>query len=322
MDEHKDNLTHNSSGCLEEVCTSYSERQVFAAIFGIIFVVGTVGNALVIAAVILSRKLRNATNMLVLNLSIADFLTCVCVIPINAAAILSEDSWPLVNSSCKFAGFLLAVCTGCSLNNLACIAINRYVMITKSKSTYRTMFNRRRTLAGVILTWLVPLAVVICPALTGIVEIAFNLDASLCTWLSLYPEHLHAYPFNFIFFALSVPIQVSLIFLSYISILCHIRTHTKRVRPDSNLQIQVTKNLALVMCVFMLCYVPSCIKLLLSSPMPMWFRRASFAIFLANSCVNPLIYAAKHPNFRVVFCCIIRGKWKDIPERVSFQFCK
>ncbi|XP_022109792.1 melatonin receptor type 1C-like [Acanthaster planci] len=309
----------NSSVCHGEVCTSYSERQVFAAIFGIISVVGTVDNALVIAAVILSRKLRNATNMFVLNLSIADFLTCIYTIPINVFAVLNEDDWPLPNAPCKLAGFLLVLCSSCSLNNLVCIAINRYVMITKSKSTYKKMFRGRQTLAGIILTWLVPLAGTLFPAWSGIMETGFNPDSSLCTWAPAGPKHVHAYPF--ILFALSVPIQVFLIFLSYISIFCHVHSHTKRVRRNSNHQIQVTKNLALVVFVFMLCYVPSSVHLLFSIPNHVWFWHLSSAFLLANSCVNPFIYAAKLPNFRVVFCCIIHGKWKDIPEKISCRFC-
>ncbi|XP_022109790.1 melatonin receptor type 1C-like [Acanthaster planci] len=309
----------NSSVCRGEVYTSYSERQVFAAIFGIISVVGTVDNALVIAAVILSRKLRNATNMFVLNLSIADFLTCIYTIPINMVAVLSEDNWPPPNAPCKLAGFLLVLCSSCSLNNLACIAINRYVMITKSKATYKKMFSGQRTLAGIILTWLVPLAVVIFPALSGIMEINFDPVSSLCTWIPTGSVDV----FSFIVFATCFPLQVSLIFWGYINIFYYVYAHSQRIRirRDSNLQIQVTKNLALVMCFFMLCMTPLSVGLLLSCSEPVWFLQAAVAIFLANSCLNPLIYAAKHPNFRVVFCCIIRGKWKDIPERVSCGFC-
>ena len=111
------------------IYNSYTMQQLYVAILLILAVLGTFGNMLVIAAVILSRKLRHATNMFVLNLSIADLLTCAYVVPVQAVAVLSEFQIRSQMSVCQSAAFLLVLCLGCSINSLTCIAINRYFLV-------------------------------------------------------------------------------------------------------------------------------------------------------------------------------------------------
>ena len=77
-------------------------QQLYVAILLILAVLGTFGNMLVIAAVILSRKLRHATNMFVLNLSIADLLTCAYVVPVQAVAVFPCDG-DLLDHHCDWA---------------------------------------------------------------------------------------------------------------------------------------------------------------------------------------------------------------------------
>ncbi|KAJ8038599.1 hypothetical protein HOLleu_16063 [Holothuria leucospilota] len=35
-------------------------------------------------------------------------------------------------------------------------------------------------------------------------------------------------------------------------------------------------------------------------------------LVVLNSCLNPILYAVKHPHFRQVFRCIVLCRWKDI----------
>lgn len=53
---------------------------VVPILFSVIFLVGFVGNVLVIITVLCNQQMRNTTNLLILNLSFADLLfVCFCV---------------------------------------------------------------------------------------------------------------------------------------------------------------------------------------------------------------------------------------------------
>lgn len=57
---------------------------VVPSLFGLICVVGLVGNALVVLVVACNPQMRSTTNMLIINLAIADLLFIVFCVPFTA----------------------------------------------------------------------------------------------------------------------------------------------------------------------------------------------------------------------------------------------
>lgn len=66
-----------------------------------IFVVGTVGNILVIIIVIKIREMRTPTNLFLLNLSAADVLVLLVCQPAALLEFFGKDRWFLGNFMCK-----------------------------------------------------------------------------------------------------------------------------------------------------------------------------------------------------------------------------
>ncbi|XP_022096744.1 melatonin receptor type 1B-B-like [Acanthaster planci] len=135
---------------------SFAERQILAAICIIVTILGGVGNSFVIVAVGTDKKLRTATNVFVVNLAVADVVACLFM-PWQAVAMLGGgEDWPLPDAPwlCAMAGFAVVVTLGCSINNLALIAINRWVGITKSRSTTRRIYTAHKLTLMVIFSWL------------------------------------------------------------------------------------------------------------------------------------------------------------------------
>ncbi|XP_038063657.1 melatonin receptor type 1C-like [Patiria miniata] len=331
-----DDLSNSTSSLHDEVYSSYAERQIIAAVALVVSVLGLFGNALVIAAVVLSKKLWNATYMFVLNLSIADFVTCAYVIPINAAVLLSTEHMPALMPFCTVAGFLFTLCFGCSLNNLTCIAISRYAIVSVSKATYSKLFSRRRTAVAIALTWLVSTCAVLIPALTGCLQLGLDEVYLSC----VVDTQNSSKGCSIAYMACLVPIQFCLITWSCVMIFYRIRTHAKRSqhlapiemrvygnrrmqhpKPSNKLQVEVTKNLLFVVGAFVVCILPVNICVLLlntlaDTAMVKKIFPVSFTILLINSCLNPMIYGLKNPLFKTVFRCIVRGKFAEIPDRI------
>ena len=113
--------------------------------------------------------------------------------------------------------------------------------------------------------------------------------------------------------SVSAPSSVSVSAPSTLSVAI-IEDNTTKLRLQRR-QVQITKTLMVVVCVFFACIAPYTCSLLIPNTKPL-MPYFSLLVFF-NSCVNPLIYA-KHPNFKEIFMYIFRGKWSDIPEKTTF----
>ena len=86
-------------------------------------------------------------------------------------------------------------------------------------------------------------------------------------------------------------------------------------------ELTITKNLMCVMCGYFLC-VSLYISLFMVLPflggqaLKTGLHVSSYGAVLAvmDSCLNPLIYAFRHPHMRTVFVCMLQSRFQDIPE--------
>ena len=97
--------------------SDYKQRVIVAVLYLMVVVLGIFGNTLVILAVLLSKKLRTATNAFVVSLSVADLLTCLGL-PWDAAATLGRDGPPFGEWGCSVVGGWEGVGREPSINEL------------------------------------------------------------------------------------------------------------------------------------------------------------------------------------------------------------
>lgn len=317
-----------------------TQRIIIAILYGLLSLTGLLGNFLVILAVILSKKLRTITNVFVVNLSIADCLTCL-MLPFNIVGLLNlngdQDMYLLSENICKGAALILFTCAGCSVYTLAAIGINRWYLITRPVRRYRTFFAKGRITCMVFIVWFIPFLTAMLPPLLGLGELGYARKYASCTHKTSHP--LSDY-YSMLQSAIVYPIPLITIVSTYVLIFIHIREHAKIIteQPDvsttsyvsnanavsmdtnadlrkrlSRRQLEITRNLFYVVCAFFICITPYCIVLFIppSDPLVPW----TAAIFLVNSCVNPFIYATKHPHFKVIFKLILTCKCSQIPEK-------
>ncbi|XP_038044486.1 melatonin receptor type 1B-B-like [Patiria miniata] len=315
------------------VYSSYSMRQIIAAMCTTTAIVGLIGNALVIIAVRLSKKLRTVTNVFVINLSISDLISCVCL-PWEVVAVLGEDGWPLPQAEwlCAVTSIFIIISTGCSVTNLALIALNRWVRITKSPVLARRIYARRNIIFMVIFSWLMPLCVTLIPPLTGFGELGYEPRYSSCSWVKANPYSSHHSVIVGVFY---FPIPLITIGFCYGSIFRYVVKTSRRMAQhevnsvsglvsasDSSMrknlwkrQVKVTKNLVYVVAAFVICST-----LFIFSFLPLGYdwsiRMTPYAIAIVyfNCITDPIIYATSHPDFKEAFGYMIRCRWKDIPQ--------
>ncbi|XP_054768258.2 histamine H2 receptor-like [Lytechinus pictus] len=328
----------------EQEISVYDEYGLFnvyivSTLFSIIAFLGLTGNAMVFIAVGLSRKLHDITNTFIVNLSICDFLACT-ILPFHVVSVIS-GRWPLADWYCSFIASLTIIIHTSGTMTLALISLNRYMLITKPRKLYMKVYTHHNVAWMIAMTWLFPFFFLLMPQffLGGL---GYRQKFRVCIWNS---EHKLALIFQGIG-ALAFILSTVIIIFSYISIFCFVRKHMQKMthnnsvkdaidfvddessvsnyknssikshrstkrRKISKKQLDITKNLCLVVVAFFICVLPYTIHL----PTGIYDMRGTYlgVLFVSHTGISPILYAAKHPHFKNIFSCMFRCKYSDIP---------
>ncbi|EHB10961.1 Melatonin receptor type 1A [Heterocephalus glaber] len=121
-------------------------------------VVDIVGNLLVILSVYGNKKLRNAGNMFVVSLAVADLVVAVYPYPLVLTSIFN-NGWNLGYLHCQISAFLMGLSVISSVFNITGIAINRYCYICHSLK-YDKLYSDKNSLCYVFLIWILTLVAI------------------------------------------------------------------------------------------------------------------------------------------------------------------
>ncbi|XP_062586582.1 allatostatin-A receptor-like [Saccostrea cucullata] len=276
-------------------------QSLIPVIFGLIVLVGIVGNALVIVVILAKKKLQNTTNILVVSLATADLLFVVFCASFTAAN-YAISYWPFGNVWCKLVNFISHVCAYASVWTLVLLSIDRYIAVVHPVLSKRIR-NRQNTCILVLVTW----TLICCgnfPILFqyGIVHYTWmGQNRSACVNLAGVGNKLVFKVFYGCFFALGYALPLSLINLCYG---CLLKTLCRRSHLRQKSQ-RTTKFVITFVVAFAICWLPIQVILIVQTFTDYEITIGSTAVLMtanclayANSCINPLLYAILSENFR------------------------
>lgn len=300
----------------------YLWTYVAPAIFGLIVVVGTAGNSLVLYVIVSRKAMRTVTNILLLNLAVADISFLLICVPFTAIK-YAASTWPFGDLACKFMKYFLYVASYVTVYTLVAISALRFLTIVCSTSTiaYRTKQNAVMLICFI---WLL-MFVVNSPALLVHKTKTFDATYSYC---GVNEDAIEPLIVTFFVFAYVLPLYI--ICLLYLLIMLHLR----RARAASSLvdsserTTRAFKVIILVVVVFGLSWLPSHVNSLVGQygTIP---GGASYEVFriiwncmaYGNSCVNPFIYNYMSHDFRKCFreviCCGRQERAKTRRNRLT-----
>ena len=292
---------------------------VFAVLYGVVILIGIFGNSMVIAVVWKTRAMHTATNYLLVNLAASDILVLLwCPSTYNFAVAGFIPKGKLGDYLCRFfigdpVDFL---CLGVTLFTLSVLAIERYqALVTPLRSKY--VLTKNTVIYAIAMTWIVSLAI-------SIPDFVFTrIDPTYGHCVS--PLSAEGNSLKEIYVAVAISLYILLPF--FVITFCYFQilrgmfiTHTICAGP-ANANFEKRKLAILIIAVtvaFYMFFLPFGIFMLhmafsnqeqsreeQSVELRIVVKVLTFLI-VANSSLNPILYAFQSENYRTgfknVFC--------------------
>ncbi|XP_073344624.1 type-1 angiotensin II receptor [Pagrus major] len=321
-------LTCGMSGSHEFIFT------LVPIVYGCIFVIGIVGNSMVVAVIYCYMKLKTVANIFVLNLAISD-LTFLITLPMWATFTATGYHWPFGGFLCKASAGLVIFNLYTSIFFLTALSIDRYLAIVHPVRSrrFRTVLYARITC---VVIWLFAFVLSVPTALTRDVHNIADFNTTVCGILHTKIENAVKLKELLLAIGLMKSLLGFLVpFIIIITCYCLIGRAllgAKHIQKSSrSREDEVLRMLAAAVLAFFLCWVPhqvfhliqvltqltlseNCAILeIIDTAMPFTICIAYF-----NSCVNPIVYGFVGNNFRKnllrLLCCSPGGATRPHPS--------
>ncbi|XP_030644011.1 alpha-1D adrenergic receptor [Chanos chanos] len=339
-----DNFPANNSNTTCQGITLDSKVIGVGIFLAIFILVAIIGNILVILSVLCNRHLQTVTNYFIVNLAIADLLLSIIVLPFSASLEVL-GCWVFGRVFCNIWAAVDVLCCTASILSLCIISIDRYIGV-KYCLKYPTIMTERK--AGVILVvvWVSSMVISIGPLL-GWKEPPPQ-DESICR---ITEEPGYALFSSLFSFYLPLMVILVMYFRVYIVARRTTKSLEAGVKRERNKSMEVVlrihcrmpedpaassknknhpfrsslsvrlmkfsrekkaaKTLAIVVGMFILCWLPFFFILPLGSffpalkPSEMVFK-VIFWLGYFNSCINPVIYPCSSKEFQRAFTRLLK----------------
>ncbi|XP_072171061.1 allatostatin-A receptor-like [Diadema setosum] len=305
-------------------------NTILASIVCLITIVGVLGNSFVILLVSLSRQLQTVTNVFVVSLTLSDLIGC-GMLSLEAVALTTLEGWPLPDWVCQMVGGACLIAFKASIVHLALISVDRFVVITRPRNKYKEIYRSRNVFFMVSFAWLSPLLGIVLPTALGFGRLGYNADNHFCAFDGTRLQLRIVYIIEEVLFVTTF----SIISTCYLKIFIYVKAQHhnllklfknnsgKSTVPEQSeikmrmtidkREIEITKNLFIVVCWFFICILPNTFCVLTEKCYLKYFKFTA-VVYSINSCINPFIYCFKQPLFRQISLCVFRCRWSQIPK--------
>ncbi|XP_051900008.1 prolactin-releasing peptide receptor-like [Pristis pectinata] len=286
-------------------------KPFFILLYCALVAVACVGNAFLIGCIAADKKLHNATNFFIGNLSAADLLMCLSCVPLTLSYAFEPRGWLFGGFMCHFASLLQSATVYVSVLSLTAIAVDRYMVVAHPirRRTSRRWFGLT---AAVI--WLVSLALASPAAIHTIYQELPLVDFSACgeSWPALESQRI---VYSCTILLLSYMLPLSAVIISYCAIIVHLKRRDGLGESGRN-SVHWSKEkrrtfllLVISVLVFAVSWLPlQILNFIIDLDVKLTILNYNYIkvlhlschwVAMSSSCYNPFIYASLHRKFRL-----------------------
>lgn len=314
------------------VCRQATKPEfILNSVFLVLIMLATLfGNALVITAVYLFHRLRRMTNFFIISLAVSDLLVALGHLPLRIDQSVHNNNWcfdktPNDVTTCAYWIVMDTVFSCASICNLVVISIDRFLAITKPFE-YQNRMTKRVGFSLIAFVWLYAM-------LWGVLSLVdwtrdpnstrehIFVDFNTRTNERKCGKNDKVYYTSAMAVAFFLPLLI--VIVTYSCVFRVAFTQAKAVAlldPNKGKkhilrELKATKTIAVVIGVFIVCWLPSFILMVLS----LWCKQCFtpfvtnkdlslavriifvFVLPVMNSSLNPVIYTVFNQEFRMAF---------------------
>ena len=297
---------------------SPTERNVRVGFYIATFVIGLIGNLLVLIVIMAKRAKKTVNDFFIMNLAVSD-LTLIFFLPLHIYGMF--HTIPVNAFFCHFIRPFMTVSFFVSVYTLTSMAIHRCHVIL---NPFKQEMHQKSAVLWIVVLWILSFTNVLPLMIVTRVE-----QTNECkeNWPSL--DHRRAY--TAALFVLQYVLPLVIIAIAYIRIgldlnrSCPRRRKTKAAMKSLENQarrrenFKVTKTLAIIVMIFAFCMLPSQVGWMLldfgnsqQQKIAMVIFKFSLVLTVFHSCLNPLVYGSITKQFRrgyvkylsyLCYCC-------------------
>ncbi|XP_061191606.1 somatostatin receptor type 2-like [Saccostrea echinata] len=285
-----------------------AKTVILVTSYSLIFVVGLIGNGLVIYVVLRFAKMKTVTNLYILNLAVSDALFLASLPFLIVTTIIKH--WIFGTAMCKIYFVLFSINFFASVFQLTALSADRYLAVCHPVRSSR---YRNTTIAFLVclVMWSVSFIIMLPIILYSTTYVNSYTNHQTCT--IMWPEG-QAIPadkaFTWYTFLLGFLIPVSLISVLYISVILRLQNVGPAIKSKERKRShrKVTRMVLAVISVYVVCWLPYWVFQINLTFQKRDIEEWEIYLFngltvlqFANSMLNPLLYAFLSENFRRSF---------------------
>ncbi|XP_053105463.1 kappa-type opioid receptor [Hemicordylus capensis] len=281
---------------------------IITAVYSMVFVVGLVGNSLVMFVIIRYTKMKTATNIYIFNLALADALVTTTM-PFQSTEYLM-NSWPFGDVLCKIVISIDYYNMFTSIFTLTMMSVDRYIAVCHPVKAldFRTPLKAK---VINICIWLLSSSVGISAIVLGGTKVREDAGSTECSLQ--FPDDDYVWWDTFMkicvfVFAFIIPVLIIVVCYTLMILrLKSVRLLSGSREKDRNLR-RITRLVLVVVAVFIICWTPIHIFVLVEALGDVPHSTAAvssyyfcIALGYTNSSLNPILYAFLDENFKRCF---------------------
>ncbi|KAM4859089.1 LOW QUALITY PROTEIN: melatonin receptor type 1B [Thomomys bottae] len=269
-------------------------------------------NLLVILSMLRNRKLRNAGNLFLASLAMADLVVALYPYPLNLLAPF-YGSWALGEIHCKASAFVLGLSVVSSVFHITAIAVNRSYIC--HSGAYQRLCGHWHVRCYTGLIWLLTLAALIPNFFLGSLE--YDPRIYSCTFIQTAGAQYTA-----AVVAVRFLLPLGEVAFCSLRIWVFVLQARRKAKPERKLRprpsdVRSFLTVFAVFVIFALCWAPlSCIGLAvaidpeeLAARVPEGPFVTSYFLAYFNSCLNAIVYGLLNQNFPREYRRILSTLW-------------
>ncbi|KAJ8026608.1 Adenosine receptor A3 [Holothuria leucospilota] len=286
-------------------------------VYSIIFLGSVIGNQLVIWSYIIEPKLHRPTNIFIVSLAVADFITGLIGLPAAIFSRLFTGPYVCFAATRPYLDLVTFMMYSVSVDHLVLITIDRYIAVTRPLK-YPTIMTTRRCGIVVAFVWLTGGFFGAIPVLSP----PENPTLWVCGITKYEESSVSVHRMGSVAF---IPVFLFILCLVYIRIYAvvrkHVREQSERIKSQSQndnassartSMTRTTVTTAIVLAAFAICWLPSTAKFAselygdMTLEETFLYQTAAEVLSFGNSMVNPIIYGYRNDMFHSTYKQIIR----------------